>query len=70
MKTTTQHKSKTKKSDNFKGTVGRKRITKTTSINVRTDQKLKHDTEQILDELGLNMTTAINAFLPCLANAG
>ena len=36
---------------------------KTANINVRVDERLKHDTETILKHLGLNMTSAINVFL-------
>lgn len=33
-----------------------------TNVNIRMDEKLKKETENVLIELGLNMTTAINAF--------
>lgn len=33
-----------------------------TNLNVRIDEELKKNTEEILSALGLNMTTAINAF--------
>lgn len=33
-----------------------------TNLNVRIDEDLKRETEKILAALGLNMTTAINAF--------
>ena len=32
-------------------------------IHVSVDENLKHDAEQLFDELGLNMTTAITVFL-------
>ncbi len=34
-----------------------------TNINIRTDEELKKDCEQLFEDLGLNMTTAINIFL-------
>ena len=34
-----------------------------TNLNIRTDQDVKDEAEQIFSELGLNMTTAINMFL-------
>lgn len=35
----------------------------TTNLNIRTDKAIKEQAEQIFNELGLNMTTAINIFL-------
>lgn len=35
----------------------------TTNLNIRTDKAIKDQTEEIFNELGLNMTTAINVFL-------
>ena len=35
----------------------------TTNLNIRIDEKLKHDAEAIFSELGLNMSTALNMFL-------
>lgn len=35
----------------------------TTNLNIRTDKDVKMAAEKIFDELGLNMTTAINIFL-------
>lgn len=35
----------------------------TTNLNIRTDKEIKMAAEKIFDELGLNMTTAINIFL-------
>ncbi len=35
----------------------------TTNLNIRTDKDVKDQTEEIFNELGLNMTTAINIFL-------
>lgn len=34
-----------------------------TNINVRIDEKTKNQAEKIVNELGLNMSTAINIFL-------
>lgn len=35
----------------------------TTNLNVRVDEDVKRDVEEILSEIGLNMSTAINVFL-------
>ncbi len=35
----------------------------TTTLNIRTDKVIKDQAEQIFNELGLNMTTAVNMFL-------
>lgn len=35
----------------------------TTNLNIRTDKVVKEQAEQIFNELGLNMCTAINIFL-------
>ena len=35
----------------------------TTNLNIRTDKDLKDKAEAIFNELGLNMTTAVNVFL-------
>ncbi|OUO26569.1 type II toxin-antitoxin system RelB/DinJ family antitoxin [Eubacterium sp. An3] len=35
----------------------------TTNLNIRTDKEVKMQAESILNELGLNMTTAVNIFL-------
>ena len=35
----------------------------TTNLNIRTDKAVKDQAELIFNELGLNMTTAINMFL-------
>ena len=35
----------------------------TTNLNIRTDKDVKDQAEMIFNELGLNMTTAINMFL-------
>lgn len=34
-----------------------------TNLNIRTDKDIKDQAETIFNELGLNMTTAINMFL-------
>lgn len=34
-----------------------------TNLNIRTDKEIKEQAEEIFDELGLNMTTAVNMFL-------
>lgn len=35
----------------------------TTNLNIRTDKVVKEQAEEIFNELGLNMTTAVNMFL-------
>ena len=35
----------------------------TTNLNIRTDKAIKDQAEAIFNELGLNMTTAVNIFL-------
>ena len=35
----------------------------TTNLNIRTDKDIKDQAEEIFNELGLNMTTAINMFM-------
>ena len=35
----------------------------TTNLNIRTDRDIKIAAERIFEELGLNMTTAVNIFL-------
>ena len=35
----------------------------TTNLNIRTDKDIKDQAEAIFNELGINMTTAINMFL-------
>lgn len=35
----------------------------TTNLNVRVDEDVKKNVEAVLDELGLNMSTAVNMFL-------
>jgi len=38
---------------------------KTTNLNIRVDEDLKRKVEIIFNELGMNLTTAINMFLRC-----
>ena len=40
----------------------------TTNINVRVDTELKKSAENLFDDLGLNMTTAITMFLKSAVN--
>ena len=35
----------------------------TTNLNIRIDKDIKDQAEEIFNELGLNMTTAVNMFL-------
>ena len=35
----------------------------TTNLNIRTDKDVKEKAEKIINELGLNMTSAVNIFL-------
>lgn len=35
----------------------------TTNLNIRTEKAIKDQAEEIFNELGLNMTTAVNIFL-------
>ena len=35
----------------------------TTNLNIRIDKAIKDQAEEIFNELGLNMTTAVNMFL-------
>ena len=35
----------------------------TTNLNIRTDKEIKDQAEKIFNEVGLNMTTAVNMFL-------
>ena len=38
-------------------------MTNTTNLNIKTDKRIKEQSEHIFSELGLNMTTAVNMFL-------
>ena len=40
------------------------------NINIRVEDDLKAQTEHIFDELGLNMTTAVTAFLKQVVRSG
>lgn len=42
----------------------------TINVNIRMDEKLKKQSEEILAEMGLNMTTAINVFLRQVVRCG
>lgn len=42
----------------------------TTSITFRTDAELKADVEDILEEIGMNMSTAFNCFLAKIRDVG
>ena len=41
-----------------------------TNINIRTDSAVKSSAEQIFDQLGLNMSTAVNIFLRQVVRQG
>lgn len=45
-------------------------MAKTTNFSVRMDKQVKQDSEQIFQELGMNLTTAINVFLRQAVRAG
>ncbi|WP_061214239.1 type II toxin-antitoxin system RelB/DinJ family antitoxin [Syntrophomonas wolfei] len=38
-------------------------MAKTTNLNIRVDEELKREAEAIFNELGFNMSTAMNIFL-------
>lgn len=38
-------------------------MSESTNLNIRIDKSVKENSEQVFEELGLNMTTAINMFL-------
>ena len=42
----------------------------TTNMNIRTDVEVKAAAEQLFNELGLNLTTAVNIFLVRLSAQG
>ena len=42
----------------------------TTSITFRTDAELKADVEDILEDIGMNMSTAFNCFLAKIRDVG
>ena len=42
----------------------------TINVNIRVDEDLKRQTELLLTEMGLNMTTAINMFLRQVLRTG
>ena len=37
----------------------------TVILSIKTDKATKQEAEKLFDELGFNMTTAVNAFLKC-----
>ena len=42
----------------------------TINVNIRIDEELKKQTEVLLSEMGLNMTTAVNIFLRQVLRTG
>ena len=42
----------------------------TTNINVRVDEDIKRQAESIFNELGMNLSTAMNLFLRCAVRYG
>lgn len=42
----------------------------TTSVTFRIDETLKEKAENLFDEMGLNMTTALNAFVKAVVREG
>ncbi|GEQ23276.1 DNA-damage-inducible protein J [Clostridium butyricum] len=38
-------------------------MSKTINVNIRMDEELKKQAEQLFNELGMNMTTAFNVFI-------
>lgn len=42
----------------------------TINVNIRIDEELKRQTESLLTEMGLNMTTAVNMFLRQVLRTG
>ena len=42
----------------------------TVQVNIRIDEKLKEEAEKLFDALGMNMTTAITAFISQTAQEG
>lgn len=42
----------------------------TINVNIRVDEDLKRQTESLLTEMGLNMTTAVNMFLRQVLRTG
>jgi DNA-damage-inducible protein J len=45
-------------------------IANTTNLNIRVDEELKRKAETLFNELGLNMSTAMNMFLRCSVRYG
>ncbi|HHV11121.1 MAG TPA: type II toxin-antitoxin system RelB/DinJ family antitoxin [Clostridiales bacterium] len=42
----------------------------TINVNIRVDEELKKQTENLLSDMGLNMTTAVNIFLRQIVRTG
>ncbi len=42
----------------------------TINVNIRVDEELKKQTENVLSDMGLNMTTAVNIFLRQIVRTG
>ena len=42
----------------------------TTSITFRTDAELKADVEEVLEDIGMNMSTAFNCFMAKIRDVG
>ena len=45
-------------------------MAKTINVNIRVDEELKRQTESLLADMGLNMTTAVNVFLRQVLRTG
>ncbi len=45
-------------------------MAKTINVNIRVDEELKKQTENLLSDMGLNMTTAVNIFLRQVVRTG
>jgi len=41
-----------------------------TNLNIRIDKEIKHQAEELLDEMGLNLSTAVNIFIRQLVRDG
>lgn len=45
-------------------------MSNTINVNIRVDEELKKQTEKLLGDMGLNMTTAVNIFLRQVLRTG
>jgi DNA-damage-inducible protein J len=45
-------------------------MAKTINVNIRIDENLKKEAEQLFADLGMNMTTAVNVFIRQAINRG